>query len=83
MSTSETRDLATWGALLGLSVMAICLLGLMAMVAPHVFGIALILFGFLGFGALHYLLWGWWLRPTLTTAKEEEEQDPDSRKIGQ
>ena len=77
MSSSDTRDAATWGVLFGLLVLVGGLLGLMAMVAPHVFGIVLVVGGFLGFGALHYLIWGWWLRPTLSENDEAESRDVD------
>jgi hypothetical protein len=33
----------------------------MALVTPHLLGIALVIAGFVGFGSLHYLIWGWWL----------------------
>lgn len=67
------RDLGTWGALFGLVVIAIGLLGLVAMVAPQLLGIALVIGGFIGFGSLHYLLWGWWLGRRLTDDQAERD----------
>lgn len=79
MPPSDARDAATWGVLFGLLVLAGGLLGLMAMVAPHVFGIVLVVVGFLGFGALHYLIWGWWLRIKLTE-NDDVNTGPDDVK---
>jgi hypothetical protein len=76
MTTPAERDAATWVALTGLVVIAVGLVGLMALVAPHVLGIVLILGGFLGFGAFHYLVWGWWLGPTITKYKDRETDEP-------
>lgn len=76
MTTPEVRETATWVALIGLIVIAVSLIGLMAMVAPHVLGIVLILGGFLGFGAFHYLVWGWWLGPTITERKDRDIDKP-------
>jgi hypothetical protein len=45
----------------------------MALVTPHLLGVVLVIGGFAGFGALHYVLWGWWLRKTLTDAEPEED----------
>lgn len=75
MMAGESRDLGTWIALFGLAVIALCLLGLMAMVAPHLLGVIVILAGFLGFGALHYVLWGWWLGPLMKEHPPEESRE--------
>jgi hypothetical protein len=50
-------------ALLGLLAIAAGLLGLVALVLPQIFGLLAVVLGFFAFGAIHYLLWGWWLRP--------------------
>ena len=55
------RDAGTWGALFGLAVVVVGLLGLIALVTPHLLGIALVIAGLISFGSLHYLIWGWWL----------------------
>ena len=67
------RDAGTWGALFGLGFVVIGLLGLVAMVVPHLLRITLVVAGFVGFGALHYLIWGWWLGQTL----KDEPGDSD------
>lgn len=77
MPGSESRDVGTWIALFGLAVVAVCLLGLMAMVAPHLLGVFAILAGFLGFGALHYVLWGWWLGPMMKERPPEDQPVDD------
>lgn len=83
MSAPEARDAGTWAALFGLVVVAVALLGLMAMVAPHLLGIVLILLGFLGFGAFHYLVWGWWLGATLSKpdSQPDEAEGKSKRKL--
>lgn len=50
-------------ALLGLLAIGGGLLGLTALVLPQAFGLLAVIVGFFAFGAIHYLLWGWWLRP--------------------
>lgn len=79
MPSSDNRDAATWGVLFGLLVLAVSLLGLMALVAPQVFGVVLVIAGFVSFGALHYLVWGWWLRPKLSEHDDEPDQDSGRR----
>ena len=61
-------------ALLGLLAVAAGLLGLTALVLPQVFGFLAVVLGFFAFGAIHYLLWGWWLRPV--PIDDDEEQKP-------
>ena len=68
--------MGTWGVLFGLLIIAGGLLGLIAMVAPHVLGIVLVFAGFLLFGSLHYLIWGWWMRPLLEEQEAFERQSP-------
>lgn len=77
MAPSDPRDAATFTVLIGLLVLAGGLLGLMAMVAPHVLGVVLIVGGFVGFGAVHYLVWGWWLGPHLAKGEDAENRDND------
>jgi hypothetical protein len=72
-SGSESRDVATWIAVVVLLVLVGSLLGLMALVTPHLLGVVLVIAGFVGFGALHYVVWGWWLRKSLMEAEPEEE----------
>lgn len=68
-----TKDAGTWIALGVLFVIGGSLLGLMALVTPHLLGVVLVVGGFIGFGALHYVLWGWWLRKTLIDAESEDD----------
>ena len=78
MPASEPRDGGTLLVLFGLLVLGGGLLGLMAMVAPQLLGVILIVGGFLGFGALHYLIWGWWLGPHLSKPSKPDlpEDEP-------
>ncbi len=39
------------------------LLGLTALVMPQAFGFLAVIVGFFAFGAINYLIWGWWLQP--------------------
>ncbi|MFO0918490.1 MAG: hypothetical protein U0872_09270 [Planctomycetaceae bacterium] len=55
------QDAGTWAAVFALAVVGLGLLGLAALVTPHLLGIMLVVGGFVGFGAFHYLVWGWWL----------------------
>lgn len=58
-------------ALFALLVVAGALIGLGTLVMPQVFGLPAVIFGFFCFGAIHYLLWGWWFR-TLPPDDDEE-----------
>ena len=72
MSRPQQSDAPTILALLGLLAIAGMLLGLVALVLPQVFGLLAVVVDFFAFGAIHYLLWGWWLRPV------HIEDDPDA-----
>jgi hypothetical protein len=63
MKRPQQSDAPTILALLGLLAIAAALLGLVALVLPQIFGLLAVVLGFFAFGAIHYLLWGWWLRP--------------------
>ena len=63
MNRPQQSDAPTILALLGLLAIAAGLLGLVALVLPQIFGLLAVVLGFFAFGAIHYLLWGWWLRP--------------------
>lgn len=60
-------------ALLALLAVTGGLVGLGALVMPQVFALPAVVFGFVCFGALHYLLWGWWLK-ALPPAEEDDEE---------
>jgi hypothetical protein len=70
----NSADQRTWIALVLMVFVALSLLGLMAMVAPHLLGVILVLGGLIFFGSAHYVIWGWWLPRYL---KKYEEQDWD------
>jgi hypothetical protein len=74
MSGPAQSNAPTILALLGLLAIGAGLLGLIALVLPQVFGLLAVVLGFFAFGAIHYLLWGWWLRPVPI----EDETDPGS-----
>ena len=79
MAADESRDIGTWIAVATLTLLGGLLLGLMAMVAPHLLGVVLVIGGFLGFGALHYLLWGWWMQKMLMKEPSSGDQPVTSR----
>jgi hypothetical protein len=72
MSRPAQSNAPTILALLGLLGIGAGLLGLTALVLPQAFGLLAVVVGFFAFGAIHYLLWGWWLRPIPI----EDETDP-------
>lgn len=59
-------------ALLALLAVAGGLIGLGTLVMPQVFGLPAVVFGFFCFGAIHYLLWGWWLKSVPPDEEDEE-----------
>jgi hypothetical protein len=63
MNRPPQSNAPTLLALLGLLAIAGGFLGLVALVLPQIFGLLAVVLGFFAFGAIHYLLWGWWLRP--------------------
>ena len=66
------RNSGTLLALLGLMAAAAGLLFLTALVMPAVFGILVVVCGFVFFAAFHYLVWGWWM------PKSRADDDDDS-----
>jgi len=75
MSRPAQSNAPTILALLGLLGTAAGLLGLTALVLPQAFGLLAVVVGFFAFGAIHYLLWGWWLHPIPI------EEEADSRDV--
>lgn len=71
-SARDSRNVATILALVGLVAATLFIIALVAMVAPHVLGIFLVLGLFGGAVAFHYLAWGWWL-PRLLREKDAAE----------
>jgi hypothetical protein len=74
MSRPAQSSAPTILALLGLLAIAAGFLGLTALVLPQAFGLLAVVLGFFAFGAIHYLLWGWWLRPV--PIKDETDPEP-------
>jgi hypothetical protein len=76
MSGPAQSNAPTILALLGLLAVGAGLLGLVALVLPQVFGLLAVVLGFFAFGAIHYLLWGWWMHPL--PIKEDTDSDNES-----
>lgn len=71
-STSDhDRNAATFGALFGLLVCCVGLLGLAALVIPDILFVLLVLAGIIGLGALQYVVWGWRLDRYRVSEDEE------------
>jgi len=71
---SGSSNSGTFLALFALLVVAAGLLALTAMVTPAVFGFLIVVFGFVFYGALHYVLWGWWVGRS--SDRDDEEPSP-------
>lgn len=76
---SNSGNAGTVLALIALLAMGGGLLGLTAMVMPAAFGLLAVIFGFVCFGALHFLLWGWWM-PNSSDSAEDESSDSENAK---
>ena len=76
MSGPAQSNAPTILALLGLLAVGAGLLGLVALVLPQVFGLLAVVLGFFAFGAIHYLLWGWWMHPL--PIKDDADSDNES-----
>ena len=63
MSRPAQSNAPTILALLALLAVGAGLLGLTALVLPQAFGFLAVIVGFFAFGAINYLIWGWWLQP--------------------
>jgi hypothetical protein len=63
MSRPAQSNAPTILALLALLAIGAGLLGLTALVLPQAFGFLAVIVGFFAFGAINYLIWGWWLQP--------------------
>ena len=73
MSGPAQSNVPTVLALLALLAVGIGLLGLTALVMPQAFGFLAVIVGFFAFGAINYLIWGWWLQPLPV----EDESPPE------
>lgn len=87
MSKKEQSNAPTILALLGLLGVAAGLMGISALVLPQIFGLLAVVLGFFAFGAIHYLLWGWWMHPLPVDDESERstrrtiQSDPDYETI--
>ena len=75
----KSRNEADQRTLLALMLVVFCsllLLGLMALVVPHLLGVFLVIGGLLVFGTGHYVVWGWWLPRYLNRHRESDESPP-------
>jgi len=72
-SPQHDRNTATYLALFALVIVAVGLLFLTTLVMPAIAGLALVILGFFGVVALHYVVWGWWLSQRIT--REEDDGD--------
>jgi len=70
-SNNGNRNAATFLALLALMAAGLGLVFLTAMVLPQMAGILAVGVGFFFFGALHYMIWGWWM-PSAPPDDDEE-----------
>lgn len=70
--SSQQANSATFAALFGLGLVTFGLLGMVAMVLPQVAGLVFVFAGAVGFFALHYVVWGWWL-PRMMRQDEDAE----------
>ena len=70
--SDANRNTGTLLALFGLLAIALGLIALCAMVLPQIAGFVAVVLGVFCFGALHYLLWGWWM-----TGNRPRESDDD------
>ena len=76
MNGRAQSNVPTVLALLGLMAIGAGLLGLTALVLPQAFGFLAVILGFFAFGAIHYLLWGWWLQPVPIEDESQAEIPP-------
>lgn len=72
--TNSARDAGTMTALLCLLVAGFLFVLMVAMVLPQILGIVIIGAAFFGMFALHYLVWGRWLK--ITVDSEDEASTP-------
>ncbi|MFG0334038.1 MAG: hypothetical protein ACF8TS_11800 [Maioricimonas sp. JB049] len=63
-----SRNAATMLALLGLLLVGFGLIALAALVLPQIAAILLVIVGFVGIFAVHYLTWGW----LMESSREDE-----------
>jgi hypothetical protein len=72
--TLEQANAATFAALVGLGGVAISLIAMAALVLPQIRGLILVLLAAVGFFAVHYVVWGWWL-PKMVPHNDSATED--------
>jgi len=72
--SNSQSNAATAIALVGLVLIAVALLGLMAMVTPQLLGVVIVVLIFAVPAAFHYLIWGWWLSQARDREENEREE---------
>lgn len=70
--SEEQANVATFAALIGLGLLAFALIGLVALILPQFRGLVLVFLGAVGFFAIHYVVWGWWLPKAMRQDDETE-----------
>ena len=73
---TRSDDSGTLLILLVLMFLAVGFLALTAMILPGAFGFLTVLLGLFLFGALHYVLWGWWLGKPRKDGQQQSGNDP-------
>ncbi|HET6426568.1 MAG TPA: hypothetical protein VFG20_22950 [Planctomycetaceae bacterium] len=76
------RDAGTMTALLCLGVVAFLFVLLAAMVLPQILGVVIVGGLFVGVFALHYLVWGRWLKITVETDDASTVESPQRESTG-
>lgn len=74
--TESMRDFGTVTALIAMLVVGFLLLLLVALVLPQILGLVLVGCGFFAMFALHYLVWGRWLKITVDSDDDKVESSP-------
>ena len=73
--SAARRDTATLLGLVFLIVASLSFILFTAIVLPAFLGVVAVVMGLLAFGALHYLLWGFWLDGGVSAHPEDQQHD--------
>jgi hypothetical protein len=77
---TSDANAATYAALIGLCFTALALLAMVSLVLPQVRGLIFVLFGAVGFFAIHYVIWGRLLGRIREEELEAEHDRPELRR---
>ena len=72
--TKPSRD-SLWPVLIVLALCTSLVIGVVAITGPAGLFAVLAISGVLGFLALHYLLWGWWLAKRIRESEEDGQDE--------